>query len=102
MRATLKNERVDSSLTARNIRAILNHCELGRSDKPNLLQNAYMLCQEIIEDMAIHGVPREFFADVLKDLQLSIPLIHHVTYKNDQAIAVWEAEANTGAVLRII
>lgn len=65
-------------------------------------QNAYMLCLEIVEDMAMHGVPREFFAKRIKAIQLSAPLAHHITYKNTDAIETWQAEAGKGEVLRII
>ena len=95
-RAMLKNEQVDSLLTAQNVQSIFDYV-IGDN-----VQDVYMACLEIIEDMHMHGVPKEFFADAIKQVQLEIPLAHHVAHKNSEAIETWEAEAKSGTVLRII
>lgn len=104
-RAMIKNERFDSLLTAENIRSIDNMMLIQPKEQAlpaGRWQNAYIRCLEIVEDMAMHGVPREFFASAIKAIQLSAPLAHHVTYKNSEAIEVWNEEAKTGEILRII
>lgn len=104
-RAMIKNERFDSLLTAQNIIGIDRLTLLMPTDQEITAlryQSAYNLALEVVEDMAIHGVPREFFASAIKAIQLSAPLAHHITYKNSEAIEVWNEEAKTGEILRII
>lgn len=104
-RAMIKNERFDSLLTAQNIIGIDRITLLMPTDQEITAlryQSAYNLALEIVEDMAMHGVPREFFASSIKAIQLSAPLAHHVAYKNTDAIETWETEAGKGEILRII
>lgn len=105
MKAMIKNERIDSLLTAQNIQKIdaLTLIMLNEQDiTATRYQHAYCLVLEVIEDMVMHGVPREYFSKDLKAIQLDAPLAHHVAHKNTEAIETWEAEARNGSILRII
>jgi hypothetical protein len=101
----IKNERIDSLLVAQNIQKIdaLTLIMLDDQDiTATRYQHAYILTLEIIEDMAMHGVPREFFAKDLKAIQLDASLAHHVANRNYEAIKAWNDEAEEGTILRII